>query len=173
MINTKKMYDNVMHKFKWGGVDKPGLYLDETTMRMCKSLRRALFADLARALIYENKADSAIQVLDKCIEVFPEENVPYDYSVHEIATLYLSLGENEKAKKIATSLFDYYATNVDWMFRLKPLQRESVLPLLNENMQMFQDLIRAYYQNDNAFTQPYVDKFSQYYEQYQTIFKKE
>ena len=167
------MYDNVMHKFKWGGLEKPGLYLDENTMRMCKSFRRALFADLAIALINENKTDNAIQVLDKCIEVLPEKNVPYDYSVHEIVTLYLSLGENEKAKKIATSLFDYYATNVDWMFRLKPLQRETVLPFLNENMQFFMDLIKAFYQNDNVFTQPYMEKFKQYNEQYQTIFKKE
>ena len=28
-VNTDKMYDNVMNKFKWGGVDKPGVYIDE------------------------------------------------------------------------------------------------------------------------------------------------
>ena len=27
-VNTDKMYDNVMNKFKWGGVDKPGVYID-------------------------------------------------------------------------------------------------------------------------------------------------
>ena len=36
-INTEKMYDNVMNKFKWGGVNTPGVYLDENVMRMCKT----------------------------------------------------------------------------------------------------------------------------------------
>ena len=41
--NTEKMYDNVMNKFKWGGVDKPGVYIDENVMRMCKSYRCLLY----------------------------------------------------------------------------------------------------------------------------------
>ena len=48
-INTEKMYDNVMNKFKWGGVNTPGVYLDENVMRMCKSYRIALFSKLAAA----------------------------------------------------------------------------------------------------------------------------
>ena len=70
-INTRKMYDNIMNKFKWGGIDKPGVYLEENTMRMCKSYRQVLFADLAEALIKEEKTDSAIKVLDRCMQVMP------------------------------------------------------------------------------------------------------
>ena len=54
-INTEKMYDNVMNKFKWGGVNTPGVYLDENVMRMCKSYRIALFSKLAAALVAECK----------------------------------------------------------------------------------------------------------------------
>ena len=36
-VNTDKMYDNVMNKFKWGGVDKPGVYIDENVMRMSRA----------------------------------------------------------------------------------------------------------------------------------------
>lgn len=32
-----------MNRYKYGGLDTPGLYLDETTMRICYSHRR-LFA---------------------------------------------------------------------------------------------------------------------------------
>ena len=34
-FDTEKTYNNVMNRFKWGGLDKPGLYIDETVMRMC------------------------------------------------------------------------------------------------------------------------------------------
>ena len=34
------MYDNLMNKFKFGGIDKPGIYIDENVMRMCYTHRR-------------------------------------------------------------------------------------------------------------------------------------
>jgi len=172
-VNTAKMYDNVMHKFKWGGLEKPGLYLDETTMRMCKSQRAVIFADLANALVNENKLDSAIQVLDRCIEVFPEENVPHDVTSHQIVYLYFALGETEKAKKIAVSMIDYYIANIDWMFRLTPSQRGTITPLLNDNMSWLREILSVSYQYDNDFAQSYLERFSQYYEQHKTIFRKD
>ena len=41
-LDSEKMYDNLMHKFKFGGVDKDDIYLDETIMRManCRSTSR-------------------------------------------------------------------------------------------------------------------------------------
>lgn len=172
-VNTKKMYDNVMNKFKWGGVDKPGIYLEETTMRMCKSQRSVIFADLASSLMNEGKPDSAIEVLDKCVEVFPEENVPYDYSAYPIASLYLALGEMEKGKKIATSIIDYSMTNIDWMLRLKPSQRETVLPLLNDNFAMLRNLLNVCYQYDQEFAQSYMEQFNHYFNQYQSGQKRQ
>ena len=54
-VSTDIMYDNVVNKFKWGGLDtaKPGsLYLDETVSRMVTTMRSAML-DLAVALINE------------------------------------------------------------------------------------------------------------------------
>ena len=34
-MELRKMYDNLMNKFKFGGIDKPGIYIDENAMRMC------------------------------------------------------------------------------------------------------------------------------------------
>ena len=39
-IDSEKMYDNLMNKFKFGGIDKPGIYIDENVMRMCYTHRR-------------------------------------------------------------------------------------------------------------------------------------
>ena len=59
---TDKMYDNVMTKFKWGGIDvaKPAdIYLDETIRRMVTTTRTTL-TNLAVDLIYEgNMAKTA------------------------------------------------------------------------------------------------------------------
>ena len=172
-INTKKMYDNVMNKFKWGGVDKPGVYLDETTMRMCKAQRFTVFSELANALMNEDKRDSAILVLDKCIEVFPEENVPHDFSSYPIANLYFALGETEKAKMLMERIIDYGMTNVDWMLRLRPSQRESILPMLNDNLSTLRDLLSLSHRYDPEFAQSYMEQYNNYFNLFQSAQKQQ
>ena len=161
-INTTKMYDNVMNKFKWGGVDKPGVYLEENTMRMCKSYRQTLFADLAEALIKEEKTDSALKVLDRCIEVFPEENVPYDFSIYPIARFYFTLGQTEKAKEITAKMVERTMVETDWMLRLKPMQREAFQRNINYNLAVMRDILTVSMQYDKEFAQSYIERFNKY-----------
>ncbi|MDR1116251.1 MAG: DUF2723 domain-containing protein [Tannerella sp.] len=172
-VNSKKMYDNIMNKFKWGGIDKPGTYLEENTMRMCKSYRQVLFADLAETLIKEEKIDSAIKVLDRCMEVMPEENVPYDLSVYPIARLYFSLGEVEKAKFITAKMVDRCMIEVDWMLRLKPSQREAFIRNINYNLAIMRDILSVSLQYDKDFAQSYVERFNKYSSQLESVQKKQ
>jgi hypothetical protein len=41
-FDVDKTYEAVTKHFKFGGVSKPGIYLDETVMRMCCTHRRLL-----------------------------------------------------------------------------------------------------------------------------------
>ena len=77
-FDTEKVYNNVMNRFKWGGLDKPGLYIDETVMRMCYT-HRHLLAQLAMQLIAEGQNAKAEKVLRKAEKVLPEYNVPYTF----------------------------------------------------------------------------------------------
>ena len=166
--NTTKMYNNIMNKFRWGGLEKPGLYIDETVMRQCKIYRQFVFTDLAYNLFVEEKHEEAIQVLDKCIEVFPEVNFPYDESIYPIASLYFELGEIEKAKRIAARFIERTITNVDWMMRLRPAQRMTVTYHLERDLNMLQNILSTSNRFDQEFAQQYMVKVSQYLNQYQT-----
>jgi hypothetical protein len=171
-VNTTKMYDNVMNKFQWGGIDKLTLYLEENTMRMCKSYRQVLFADLAETLLKEGKTDSAIMVLDRCIEVLPEKNVPYDYSIYPIVRLYFILGQVEKAKEITAKMVERCMTETDWMLRLKPAQRETFLRTINYNLAVMRDILTISMQHDKDFAQSYIERFNQYSMQFESGPKK-
>ena len=76
-IDSEKMYDNLMNKFKFGGIDKPGIYIDENTMRMCYTHRR-IFAQLITQLMKEGKKDKALAALEYAEKMIPAFNVPYD-----------------------------------------------------------------------------------------------
>jgi len=51
-FDTEKTYKNVMERYKFGGVSTPGIYLDETVMRMCYT-HRQLMVVLASELAAE------------------------------------------------------------------------------------------------------------------------
>ena len=115
-INTTVMYDNIMNKYKWGNMNNPKVYLDETNMRMVMNFRNN-FARLADALIREGKNDKALNVLNKCMEVMPEKCIPLDFYAFPLVEGYYQLGKTETANvmaekiaKLYTQYLNYYAS---------------------------------------------------------------
>ena len=115
-FDIEKVYNNVMNRFKWGGLDKPGLYIDETVMRMCYT-HRHLLAQLAMQLIAEGQNAKAEKVLRKAEKVLPEYNVPYTFmsGAADMARAYALIGKKADAARIlnkvwadAKSYADYY-----------------------------------------------------------------
>ena len=104
-FDTEKTYQNVMHRYKWGGLEKPGLYLDETVMRMCYT-HRHLLNDLALELISEGQLEKAKNVVQLSEKVLPAYNVPYTYvsGATDLARAYALLGMKDKAMKIARAV---------------------------------------------------------------------
>jgi hypothetical protein len=99
-INTDAMYNNMVNKFRWGGVDNPRVYLDENVLRMLGNFR-STFARFALQLIRENKPDSARKALDKCLQVIPDRVVPFNVYNILIVEAYFKLGDIAMANKIA------------------------------------------------------------------------
>ena len=119
-IDSEKMYDNLMHKFKFGGIDNPDIYLDETVLRMCDTHRR-LFVQLASQLIREGKKDKALEVLNYCEKVIPSTTVRHDYiysSSKEMADDYKALGEIQKAEEILDQLASNSVEYASWYLSL-------------------------------------------------------
>lgn len=119
-LDSEKMYDNLMHKFKFGGIDNPNIYLDETVLRMCDTHRR-MFVQLTSQLIKEGKKDKALKALDYCEKVIPSTTVPHDYvmsSSKEMADNYLALGQTQKAEKILNELANNAVEYATWYLSL-------------------------------------------------------
>ena len=124
-INTEIMYDNLVNKFQWGGMDEKDIYLNENNRRMCMNLRNN-FSRLAEALIDEGKKDKAVEVLDKCLEVMPERNVPYDFFMLPITEAYYNAGELDKANEIINRLFDLYEEEMEYYLSLDNARYKSI-----------------------------------------------
>jgi len=106
-VNTDKMYDNVMTKFKWGNMNNPKVYLNEDNMRMAMSFR-SIFAQLANALIAEGKNDLAIKALNTSLEVIPHETVPFNSSTIYLIQAFYEAGDIKKANELTNQIADLY-----------------------------------------------------------------
>ena len=106
-FDTEKTYRNMMTRYKYGGLSRPGLYIDETVMHMCYTHRR-LFGQLALHLIAEGKADKALKVLQKANKEIPTYNVPMNYMSGgtDIAKAYALLGQKKEALKCLNAVWN-------------------------------------------------------------------
>jgi hypothetical protein len=114
-VNTQLMYENMMTKFKWGGVEKRDLYMDENNIRMTMNLR-SNFERLATNLIREGKKDMAIKAIDKCFAMLPPNNVPYNFFAIQLSEAYYRAGEFAKPDKIMTDYAAILHKELDWYF---------------------------------------------------------
>jgi len=115
IFDTKRTYDNLMHRFKFGGLDKQGLYLDETVMRMCYTHRR-IYVQLAINLLAEHQDKKAAEVLAYIDKNIPEYNVPVDYSAGSLdeARAYAMLGQKAKAMALYKKLWHKSEQYINW-----------------------------------------------------------
>ena len=118
-FDTERTYDLVMNKFKWGGLSKKGLYLDETITRMCYTHRR-LVAQLALQLALEGKKDKALKAMAKVEKEIPEYNVPMNYmsGAADMAQAYTLCDKKQKALQIYDKLWKNSEQYAKWYLSL-------------------------------------------------------
>ncbi len=105
-VDTELLYDNLMNKFNYGGIDK-GAYADEFVRNTFASTQlRGTFAQLAEELMIEGDTIKAVEVLDRAMDVMPIEALGFDDFLIEIMQQYWIAGEMEKGDAIAIAFAD-------------------------------------------------------------------
>ena len=153
-VATDTMYNNVMNKFAWGGMEVKGMFLDDVFINSFALNVRQRMAALAAALIEEGKKDKAIKVLDKVIEVTPQENVPYDVSMYAIALAYYQADATAKANEISKKMFDNSEGNLKYYYSFNRKR----LPEFGSDPDQSQDVMERLIYFAHTFKQPALAK---------------
>jgi len=147
-VDTDILYDNLMHKYRYGNLDHPGIYLDDNAMRMAKSFRM-MFGQLAAYLIEEGKTDKAKEVLDYGLKVLPDYNVPYEYWFDNgIARAYYQLGDTVNARKVYDVLVNKSLKSLRWYSRLNPQMYAGTIDEIRTEFYILQNML-PFYQHVN------------------------
>ena len=141
-VDTERFYDNIMNRFKWGGVkNSKDYYADETVRRMIYT-HRNLISMLVQIMFNEKQPDEKIlSVLDKWYEEFPGETIAYDAirdNSTSIAAAYKIIHDRTSDKEKATELQEKYTAiasaiardqfeHIKWYNGLRPQLRNEIL----------------------------------------------
>lgn len=166
-VNTEKAYDNIMNKFRWGGLEEnPDIYLDETSRRMISTFR-IYFNQLVEALINDGENEKAKAALDKATTVMPASAVEYGTDGIMFARAYYHIGETEKGADLIKSIEDRTYANLDWYDRLTPRQLNSTMIDVLYNIQYLLTIASVYQDFDldrhQALTDDLLHRAESYY----------
>ena len=111
----RKMTDGT---FKWDALRRKDWFVDYQNMYTFLGVlsQRQLFLNVANSLIDAHEDEKALEILDKCLTDFPEENFPLetiplgfssnDYMVIQMVENYYFLGQADKARELGLKLAD-------------------------------------------------------------------
>ncbi|MGE4287791.1 MAG: DUF2723 domain-containing protein [Salinivirgaceae bacterium] len=106
-IDTDILYDNLMNNFRWGNMADPHVYLDENIRRTIRIVKiRNNFGRLAKALVAENKKDSAQQVMLRGLEVLPVEKMGLEYWDSHFVEALFEAGLQEQGRLMVEKMAD-------------------------------------------------------------------
>jgi len=141
-VNVDELYDNVMNKFKFGGINNPKVYIDENVMRMCRT-HRMVFSQLVTALVQKGDMVRAKKTLDYCDKMIPTSTVNPDYYTTILAEAYYKTGNIRKGDQYMEAVAKNNVEYIDWIFSLTTSQQKNLMRELGQNMAMLQQVLRV------------------------------
>ncbi len=170
-MNAEIMYENMMNKFKWGGIDKEGIYLDENCLRMISNMRNN-FGSLTTTLIRQGKYDKALNVIERCTELFPNERIPFDLYMVTFVESYYKLGKTDKAQELANIILENTIQDVEYYLSLKSPFSDYLKYEKRITAHIITELIRiSHYNGDKKFSASIQQRFEDYGNRLESIFK--
>ena len=159
LVNKEVMYENVMNKFSWDNLNRPDIYYSEDYRGFCQNLRSA-FNTLAEEYLAVEDYETAKKILVKCLEVMPNESIPYDYfNVIQVSYL-LEVGERDLAIDIAQKTSKNSVEALDQMVSMGETDEME----MQKNIIIINELARAFRAADEKeLAAEYESLFEKYY----------
>jgi hypothetical protein len=158
-VNTDLMYNNVMNKYTYGGIQNNNVYLDENIIRMAVNLQSNM-GRLAEQLVAEGKKEKALAVMNKCLANLPKSELPYSVYMIPFVESYYKAGDLKKAHEIGDELQKGADRELSYYNSLPNELAKQYDRDMQENLYMYQMLQRFSAENgDTAYLKVVSKKF--------------
>ena len=166
-IDVERLYDNIMHRFRYGGLSTKGIYVDEDVKRMANT-HQLIMGVLIDSLLQRGDIQRALNVCHKWQKEMPQENIPYTEYALSMARCYYMAHQPEHGDEIVSSLLRRSDEWLSWINTIKPSRRAGSLYNRYTWMQtMEQALVVAEQFERTEFIHQYIKQYEYYNKQYQ------
>ena len=118
-VDSKKMYENLMHNYSWKNFDKKGIYYDELHRSIIEQYAQQTSL-LAHTLLSEGDTQKSLAVANLCLEKIPPSIHNYPYVLAELSLAYGQLGDEEKSQDLMETVLQNFSDEMDYYILLSP-----------------------------------------------------
>ena len=121
-VDVERLFDNIMHRFRYGGLNTKGIYVDEDVKRLANS-HQLVMGVLIDSLLQQGDVKRAIMVCDKWQQEMPQENVPYIDAALTMARCFYRAHQPERGDEIVRSLLRRSDEWLSWIATISPSRK--------------------------------------------------
>ena len=164
-VDVERLYDNIMHRFRYGGLGTKGLYVDEDVKRMADT-HQLIMGVLIDSLLQQGDTRRALNVCRKWQREMPQENVPYTDAALAMARCYYVSNQPGQGDAIVSGLLRRADEWLSWIDTIKPLRRAGSTYSHRTWMQTMQQAlaVAVQYERTNIYQQ-YIPQYEHHNQQ--------
>ena len=132
-------YDLMVNKANWGSMNEEGVIPDRESVRNTEFARQS-YVRLAQSLVNHAEYDSAIIVMDKYQEFFPNEKFPFSLRLYQFPEMYYVCGAMEKGDDFMSKLVKNCCDKVDYYGNMEPKFMEYYAEDIDEQVSILRQM---------------------------------
>ncbi len=125
-VDVERLYENIMHRFRYGGLSTKGIYVDEDVKHLANT-HQLVMGVLIDSLLGANDTKRALAVCQKWQKEMPQDNVPYTDAALSMARCYYQTKHPKQGDEIISSLLCRSAEWLSWIETINPKRRSGSL----------------------------------------------
>ena len=166
-VDVERLYENIMHRFRYGGLNTKGIYVDEDVKRMANT-HQLIMGVLIDSLLQQGDVNRALSVCHKWQQELPNENVPYTESALSMARCYYQAHQPQPGDEIVRNLLHRAAEWLFWIETIKSSHHASSLYSQYEWMKTMQTaLVVAKQFERNELLNQYIKQYEHFIKKYE------
>jgi hypothetical protein len=166
-VDVERLYENIMHRFRYGGLNTKGIYVDEDVKRMANT-HQLIMGVLIDSLLQQGDLSRALSVCHKWQQELPNENVPYTESSLSMARCYYLAHQSEQGDDIVRNLLRRSTEWLSWIGTIKPSRHAGSLYSQYEWIKTMQTALVVAKQFERAeLSNQYIKQYEHFIKQYE------
>ena len=121
-VDVERLYDNIMHRFRYGGLNTKGIYVDEDVKHLAYTHQIAM-SILIDSLLQQGDTERALNVCHKWQQEMPQSNVPYTEEALSMARCFYMAHQPEQGDEIVSDLLRRADEWLSWIETISPSRR--------------------------------------------------